>query len=185
MDAASSFLTRGAEAACKIIHEAVGLVGPPICPEAGSLFIVDERRLPTWREDGFKYAVGGGGGPRGIAYNDGTCYAAACASGAVGGVGDAMTLTFLARAVNNTEMTLVESTVVVEWALSTSPNGSQRRALRLPRRSDSDDGSGSGVGRIWLVQYLRDDAAPLFAPTGEPGGEEEEEEEGGGGGGGG
>jgi hypothetical protein len=48
----AQFLARGASKAVDIIYQAVGPVGPPIRPGSGSLFIVDERRLTNWREDG-------------------------------------------------------------------------------------------------------------------------------------
>lgn len=51
-ETAREFLTRGAKKAVDIIYNAVGPVGPPIRPGSGSLFIVDERRLHAWREDG-------------------------------------------------------------------------------------------------------------------------------------
>ncbi len=47
------FLMRGASKAVDIIYEAIGPVGPPVRPGSGSLFIVDERRLFNWREDGY------------------------------------------------------------------------------------------------------------------------------------
>ena len=48
-----AFLTRGAKKAVDIIYDAVGPVGPPVRPGSGSLFIVDERRLKNWRDDGY------------------------------------------------------------------------------------------------------------------------------------
>ena len=51
-EAVVDFLTRGASQAVDIIYEAIGPVGPPVRPGSGSLFIVDERRLLNWRDDG-------------------------------------------------------------------------------------------------------------------------------------
>lgn len=48
-----AFLSRGAKKAVDIIYDAVGPVGPPVRPGSGSLFIVDERRLKNWRDDGY------------------------------------------------------------------------------------------------------------------------------------
>jgi hypothetical protein len=67
---AVSFLTTGACRAIDTIYESVGTVGPPVRPEPGSIYLVDERRLPTWRNDGYGYgrrlmgdaAPGGSGG---------------------------------------------------------------------------------------------------------------------------
>jgi hypothetical protein len=50
----AQFLARGASKAVDIIYQAVGPVGPPIRPGSGSLFIVDERRLTNWRQDGYR-----------------------------------------------------------------------------------------------------------------------------------
>lgn len=51
-DVVQEFLLRGAKKAVDIIYDAVGPVGPPVRPGSGSLFIVDERRLKNWRDDG-------------------------------------------------------------------------------------------------------------------------------------
>jgi hypothetical protein len=51
-DVVEAFLSRGAKKAVDIIYDAVGPVGPPVRPGSGSLFIVDERRLKNWRDDG-------------------------------------------------------------------------------------------------------------------------------------
>jgi hypothetical protein len=51
------FLLNGAERAVSIIYEAIGPVGPPVRPGSGSLFIVDERKLENWRDDGCVPAV--------------------------------------------------------------------------------------------------------------------------------
>ena len=52
-DEVVDFLMRGASKAVDIIYEAIGPVGPPVRPGSGSLFIVDERRLFNWRDDGW------------------------------------------------------------------------------------------------------------------------------------
>ncbi|RYG48221.1 hypothetical protein EON67_07810, partial [archaeon] len=52
---ACTFLRTGASTAVDIIYDAVGPVGPPVRPESGSLFIVDEARLSNWRSDGYAY----------------------------------------------------------------------------------------------------------------------------------
>ena len=59
LPSAAAFLQHGARRAVDIIYEAVGTVGPPHRPESGSLFIVDERRLPNFRDDGYSYEGGG------------------------------------------------------------------------------------------------------------------------------
>jgi len=50
-----AFLRRGAARAVKVIYDAVGPVAPPVRPPPGSLFIIDERRMPEWRDDGYAY----------------------------------------------------------------------------------------------------------------------------------
>lgn len=55
-DTVREFLNRGAKKAVDIIYEAVGPVGPPVRPGSGSLFIVDERRLVNWRDDGWAHS---------------------------------------------------------------------------------------------------------------------------------
>lgn len=52
---AASFLWGGAERAIKVIYEVLGPVSPPVRPSSGTVFTVDERRLPTWRQDGYTY----------------------------------------------------------------------------------------------------------------------------------
>jgi hypothetical protein len=89
----AAFLLRGAQRAVDIIYDAVGPVGPPVRPEGGSLFIVDERRLPNWREDGYAYAAMAHE-PRnrpaaGIQYSDGSVYGSRGGSGG-GGAGAAL-----------------------------------------------------------------------------------------------
>ena len=88
---AASFLLRGAARAVEIIHDSVGPVGPPVRPEAGALFIVDERRLPTWREDGFRYrAVPADFRHRaaaGILYSDGSVYGSRSGASGASGLG--------------------------------------------------------------------------------------------------
>ncbi len=75
LDAASQFLSHGARRAVEIIHDAVGPVGPPVRPTKGSLFIVDEKRLPGWRDDGYSYdslVSSVSGSSAGIVFADGT-----------------------------------------------------------------------------------------------------------------
>lgn len=114
---AASFLRRGAQKACDIIYDAVGPVGPPVRPEGGSVFIVDERRLPNWREDGFRYTAMPSD-PRhrpsaGIQYSDGSVYGSRSSSSSSTGTkvfspgsstsvtADVITLTFLQSTINS------------------------------------------------------------------------------------
>ena len=100
LPSAASFLERGAARAVSIIYDAVGQVGPPVRPEAGSLFIVDERRLPAWRNDAYVYESLPPEAPlrAGVVYEDGAVFAAREGRGDAAGQRDAMELAFLSRA---------------------------------------------------------------------------------------
>ena len=172
LPSSAEFLSRGAESACRIIHDAVGPTGPPVRPDAGELFIVDDRRISNWRDDGFEYetrentAARSGGAAAGIAYSDGTVYGARTGDRDTlqHAAGESITVTFFAGGgTGGGDDETEEQTLVIEWALAVD-GGAQRRALRLPR-------SGVGAdGHIWLVQYLFDDAPPLYTPEGGPAG---------------
>jgi hypothetical protein len=181
---AAAFLHRGAKRAVDIIYEAVGPVGPPVRPESGALFIVDERRLGAWREDGWEYAsMPSAERARplaGIRYSDGSVYGSRAVLRAAGGEGgpaavtDTLTLTFLLPAVSLPSTgggDFTEQTVVLEWG--GTRGGVQRRAVRLPRVGASLPLSPGGrpspdAGWVWLVQYLTDGAPPIYSPEGTP-----------------
>ena len=187
LDEAVDFLATGAVRAVDTTYETVGLVGPPVCPEAGSVFLVDERRLAAWRDDGYAYGAGAaGGGGAGIASRD-----IAFILGADGSVG--------AHHHNQQQQ---QASVVLEWGRVTGfsssggaaaaagdalpPRQLQRRAIRLPRMATATaealfsrlappqlaraaaarERALASFGWVWLLQYLDDPHAPLYDATG-------------------
>lgn len=152
--AAEVFLRRDAQAAADLIFQVLGPMGPPVTPEAGSLFVVDPQRVPGWRADGFPGAAGSPGG-------------ALCAA------------TFL-RETGADEPSALAS-VLIEWALvSGGADGGpplQRRALRVPHGSTQPTsaagqralaGGDPPAPEVLLVQYLRDGAPPSYTMEGLP-----------------
>jgi len=185
LDEAVDFLATGAVRAVDTIYETVGLVGPPVCPEAGSVFLVDERRLAAWRDDGYAYgARTAGGGGAGVASRD-----IAFILGSDGSVG----------AQQQQQQQQQQASVVLEWGRVTGftaaaavagdaqpPRQLQRRAIRLPRMATltaealfsrlappqlacaatARERALASFGWVWLLQYLDDPHAPLYDATG-------------------
>lgn len=141
----------GASRAVQVIYEVVGPVGPPVRPPSGSLFIVDERRLPNWRDDGFEYDVAGPADPP-----------------------HAVTIRLPEARVEPSEDP-VDTAVVMEWRRVVAPSTLQRRAFRLllpaeeagaPAAQPRSPGAAAGAGHIWLVQFLDDEADPAVLSMG-------------------
>ncbi|KAA0172178.1 hypothetical protein FNF28_00181 [Cafeteria roenbergensis] len=147
---AASFLHRGALRAVDVIYASVGPVGPPATPASGSMFIVDERRLPAWRGDGYPH-----GGAGGTAQFDVRAARAARLRGLPAGTPSLPE----AMGANGARPGTAEATVVVEWS-DVNGEGLQRRAMRLPRPSGgrgsrvAEEDDASGAGWVWLIQYL-------------------------------
>ena len=191
LPSALSFLHNGAQRAVNIIYDAVGLVGPPSRPEAGSLFIVDETRLANWREDGYLSLATAAGSTVALASLRG--------SGSLSFVMPATASPTMAPAATTNASAAAamspgtEASLHLEWVLldsdgrsSSSSSGYaplQRRALRLPRQlMPSSSYSSSALrgaaaaaaaaakepGWIWLVQYFCDSNPPAYDAHGAP-----------------
>jgi hypothetical protein len=187
----AAFLLRGAAKAVDIIYSSVGPVGPPDRPADGSLFVVDERRLRNWREDGYHH----------IPLRENTQQFLVSIASArrlralppgVPSLSGALSATSPAgKRSQNAHSDPSTVAVVVEWSVIHERGRPplQRRAIRLPFPS-SVDGRGrsqSGAGKIWLVQYRgggeatsspRYDRGGVAVAADDPPEVEEEQEEG-------
>ena len=138
-DEAARFLWLGAERAVGVIYDVIGPVAPPVRPASGNLFIVDERRLRAWRQDGYTY------GPP-------TTRASSISSMPV-----SRSLASELGVVSQWQALLQ---VTIEWAtIEERGVALQRRAYRLSY--PGPDGPG-GADWIWLVQYLADLSPPAL-----------------------
>ena len=134
------FLKFRGEKAADLIYEAVGPVGPPLQPDSGSLFIVDESRLRQWRDDGHTYIP--------FVDSDDKDLPQHCVNGDDRRARQNIVVDGVAAQDNNDQTIQI----IVEWSHVHSVPGLQRRAFCLYPLKERI---------IWLVHYLYDDAPPF------------------------
>lgn len=169
------FLQRGASRAVEIIHESVGPVGPPVRPEPGALFIVDERRLSNWREDGYTYLTVPTDirlrTPAGIQYSDGSVYGSRSSTLTAGGSGSTAALgaSYILGTKPVVIQPLVSDMVTVTFLQPHKKSLSVGGGAQTPSSGASQLlGGGDFAEQTLVVEWSSVDASASNGPRGEP-----------------
>ena len=171
------FLQRGASRAVEIIHDSVGPVGPPVRPESGALFIVDERRLSNWREDGYTYLnvptdirlrI-----PAGIQYSDGSVYGSRSSTLTVNGGGGTSALgsSYILGTKPAVMQPLVSDMVTVTFLQPHKKSLSSVGASQTQSPSTGASqllGGGDFAEQTLVVEWSSIDSSASSGPRGEP-----------------
>lgn len=171
------FLQRGASRAVEIIHESVGPVGPPVRPEPGALFIVDERRLSNWREDGYVYLSVPTDvrlrAPAGIQYSDGSVYGSRSSTLSAGVNGSGSTAALGASYILGTKPAVIQpltsDMVTVTFLQPHKKSLSVGGSAQTPSSGASQLlGGGDFAEQTLVIEWSSVDSSASSGPRGEP-----------------